>query len=157
MLKTNKNRRLITALLLLTVLLIAFILCNSAQTGEESAKASGFFSDIIKKFLGLFGITPNEESLSLIVRKSAHFCEYFALGALTVSLALSVRAIGNYAFLSPAVAFAVAVFDEFVIQKATEGRSPAWTDVLIDVCGAVTAAIIALIILKSKNKKECNE
>lgn len=140
------------------LLLIAFIFYNSAQDGEESSNASNFVTEIINGVLNFFGITADWKSLSHLIRKGAHFSEYFALGLLTSAFIACLSRKRIYISLSPLLAFAVAVCDEFLVQGATTGRSPQWSDVLIDLSGAITAAtfvvLALLLIARRKHKKE---
>ncbi len=152
---SKKKKALIFAVL--TVLATLFIFGNSLQIGEESAKQSGFFADILKKVLNFAGFDPDYDTVSLIIRKGAHFTEYFILSALaagTIYFGTEKRA---YVFFAPVYAFLTAICDEFICQALTEGRGPQWKDVMIDTSGALLAAVIIFIIIKnSKHKKHNN-
>jgi VanZ family protein len=56
--------------------------------------------------------------------------------------------------IAPTVTLAIAVFDEFVIQRISSGRSPEWRDVIIDLCGALLATAILSLRFFLKSKKE---
>ncbi len=114
----------------LTLFITVFIFWNSLQTGEESGKMSDIAVDFVKPVLEFFGITVKDNSLGVFVRKLAHYSEYFVLGT---SFALCLLSLINRRFicLSPIYCAVVAVCDEFIMQMATSGRSPQWTDVLI--------------------------
>lgn len=142
---------------LAVVAFICFIFFNSAQTGEESSRSSGFVTGIIKWFLDLFGITPDGNSLSFIVRKTAHFGEYFILSLLCSALALSVFEKKKYIALAPMLAFSVALCDEFIVQGSTAGRSPEWRDVLIDLSGAVIASLLLALFVYLRARRLCKK
>ena len=137
---------------LAVVLWVGFIFSNSAQTGEESGATSSDVQEAINGILHSLGI---DLSLSEhFIRKAAHFTEYMILGFIVcfdVSAILKLfdaKKLKSRALaLSLAVPFsaAVALIDEFVVQRATEGRGPSFVDVRIDTCGAALGVIIVLI------------
>ena len=81
-LKLNKWYSPRTIHLILTIAVMLFIFIQSAMPGHVSGAESYFFVRFIS---GLTGV--EEESLSFIVRKAAHFTEFMALG---ICLALNV-------------------------------------------------------------------
>jgi VanZ family protein len=90
-----------------------------------------------------FSAMPSDDAdkgfLVFVVRKLAHFGEYFALTGLWW-WALSTRIDRRRAIL-PALAIAVAyaITDEWH-QTFVDGRTGTWRDVVIDSAGALTAA-----------------
>jgi len=88
-------------------------------------------------------------TLALVMRKLAHFGEYFALTALWW-WALRTHVGGRRALL-PAVAIAIgyAVTDEFH-QTFVSGRTGTPRDVLIDAAGVLTAA---WLITRARKRK----
>lgn len=152
MLSTKKRKSLFFGLL--SVAIILFIFYNSLQSGEESSRASGFVTGIVKGFLNFLGLEPSGESLSFIVRKTAHFGEYFLLSLAISSFLLNAARKKGFSCLSVLVSFCVAACDEFIMQGATDGRSPQWTDVLIDTSGALTALLLLAAVLFVRSRKE---
>ena len=148
-----RKRLTVAILVLLTLTVVIFILFNSSLNGEQSSSQSGFFTNLAKSLLSLIGIRPQEEDLSHFIRKAAHFTEYFAFGALCCLLVKCTR-LKRLAHLAPIPAFVLAVCDEFIVQGATEGRSPQWTDVLIDTSGALTAVLFIAFIAFLRAEKE---
>lgn len=151
----NKKRIFAIIFALITIAVTIFIFMNSMKDGEESAKQSGFFTDLAEKALNAVGLTPNRDTVSLFIRKLAHFSEYFVLSAsAAVALYLGFNN-RKAAIIAPLYAFSVAVCDEFIVQALTAGRGPAWTDVLIDTSGAVFAfSVFAVIIVFKESKKQ---
>ncbi len=137
--------------------LICFIFYNSAQNGEESSEASGFFTDIAERILGFFGISVKQQSLSHLVRKAAHFAEYFMLSLAASNLALNLFGKKIYIALAPLLAFTVAVCDEFIVQGSTVGRAPQWSDVFVDLGGAVTASLLVALLLYLRANRLCKK
>ncbi len=137
----------------LTVGMTVFIIANSLKTGEESGNESDFFVGILNRILGLFGIEAEQDILSLIIRKTAHFSEYLVLGVLSSLFIGSLTKIKALISLSAVYCFITAVCDEFLAQASTVGRGPSRIDVLIDASGAVTGGLIILLVIYFKERK----
>lgn len=162
--ETDRKRKLHIAV---TAAVMAFIFVQSALPGD----LSGAESNIIVQLLhGLTGIEA--ETLSLFVRKAAHFTEYLILGA---CLALNARdhmlahretdAVGRnfdrktdsmtdaaqwkYWLTAWLVGTAYAVTDE-IHQLFVPDRACAFFDVCIDSAGVAVGLAIAVIILKHR-------
>ena len=131
--------------LLLTILLMLFIFCQSALPAELSQQESG----VVVRFLA--GVTGLEEGLvSFVVRKGAHFLEYLVLGISLFWTVRDLRERRGYAadrlagrtVLTPwAIGVLYAVTDE-VHQYFVPGRSCELRDVLIDACGVAAGVAI---------------
>lgn len=148
----NKKKKHTVIFAVLTLLITLFIFSNSLKDGTDSSNQSDFAVDIINNILDIFGARADIYTLGVIIRKSAHFLEYFVLGSLSCISLLGFR---NKIWLaaSPIYCLAVAICDEFVMQASTNGRSPQWTDVLIDLCGALIALLIIVAIRIYKEKR----
>lgn len=154
------NRYVIVALrailTLLSVGMIAFIFYNSSLNDVESTEQSDFVLEFINGLFRSLGI--GVELGDLLIRKAAHFTEYFVLGGLiggaVYSYALDRR--GLLIFTLP-VGLAVAVCDE-LIQTGSAGRSCSVWDMILDFSAVLTAALllsaIISVYLKKKEKKE---
>ncbi len=150
----SKKRLALTIILsLLIAFLISLIFIHSSKTGNESVKYSDKFLSVPDKFMGLFGIEATRDTLSYIVRKSAHFLEYFALSALLSGLIYTLTLKPKRIFIAPPSALFIAIIDEFVIQRQTFGRSAEIKDVLIDLFGGLVAAMIFALMLHRKSKR----
>lgn len=152
--------------LTLTIIWMIVIFTFSSQTGEASTGTSGrFVSIIIDIFISDYNeYTIDEQieisnTISLIVRKGAHFTEYFILGFLWLSTFLSsihkkessaqsLIVLKRYKWIlySGSLSCIYAMSDE-IHQGFTAGRSPAVLDVLIDTIGGFAGAFIAFFIL----------
>lgn len=140
-----KQNRKLMRLTIITILWILVIFSFSFQSGEESGKLSG---GIVAWVVGLF--FPEDfahiELVHFLVRKAAHFTEYFILGIL---LSLTVReAKWNRPLLkSWALGTMVACCDE-TIQLFSDGRAGMITDVMLDSSGVFTGcAVLTLGVL----------
>ncbi len=164
-------RIIIAAVLwLLVILWMFFIFSMSAENSEESGKTSGKVVDKIAGIIvpGYKEMTDAEkenvrDSLSLPIRKLAHFTEYAVFGTL---LSGAVTLTGRKISLSPLkAAFSLAggwlyaLTDEFH-QSFVPGRGPALKDVLIDGAGATCGFLFVLLlfcIFKRKMQKRKND
>ena len=155
----RKNIRLylLRAFLLLLILLdAALIFVSSAQDSKaseghtekvESVVTDTFFPDYDPE-------APTEEyawigeSLTLILRKSAHFLVFGSLGALILLFFLTWHTDLLSAYLTSLfLTLLYAVSDE-IHQLFVSGRSGRVTDVLIDLCGALLFTTVIFLIAR---------
>ncbi|MBQ6395138.1 MAG: VanZ family protein [Atopobiaceae bacterium] len=133
------------------LLWIGFIWTHSMESGAESDETSLFFVDWFEPlftFLGIEGVALQNH----VIRKIAHFTEYFILGILAHgsidawfrsrspeqgSAVDGVRVPASACILGAAVA----AIDE-TIQLFVPGRSGMLSDVLLDSSGVLCAVII---------------
>ncbi|MCR5655214.1 MAG: VanZ family protein [Lachnospiraceae bacterium] len=126
------------------IFMMYFIFSMSAQTGDESGSLSLKVSTAIVKVANEVldeNWTPEQvlnkaEEYHHIVRKLAHFTEYFVL-AITVAFPLYVYGLRGFPLVIIAGLFCVgfAALDEYH-QSFVAGRGPSKKDVIIDSCGA---------------------
>ena len=134
----------------------------SAQTSQESSEVSGgIVSKLIAVFYTKFDLlSPQKQAeildlIIVIVRKSAHFLEYFVLGMLAILSAISYKKYtykikATYAFI---ICVLYSVSDE-IHQFFVPGRACRFTDICIDSAGSITAiALIAFIAYKKGTKR----
>lgn len=144
-------KRYMKWILLVGWMVIIFIF--SSQPGEVSDKQSRLVIYVFNA-LGLNLNSMLGDLSNFIVRKGAHFTEYFILCLLAYNALKDNFKQGKALILSVAVVFLYACSDEFH-QSFVPGRGPAFKDVLIDTLGGVTAAgfIYLLYSIKSLKKK----
>ena len=131
------------------VFLLCFIYGNSLQNGEESRQTSDAVVEVVKPI-----VDPRDEiedeTFSTIIRKLAHFTEFFWLGMAICGVMLSARAYPRLASVraSEALLFLLlcAVADEF-LQSFT-GRTSSVRDVLIDFGGALSGLLITYLAVR---------
>lgn len=136
----------ITVLLVIILVQTAFIWTNSVLSQESSGQMSGELTSLIKDMLGLRE-RVSDEFLHHIIRKTAHFTEFFILGALytMIRACLPVK-IRSALLIFPAFAtLATAVTDEFIQSFTNRGSSV--SDVVLDFCGALCAIIIFELVI----------
>lgn len=120
-----------------------FIWSRSLFSGPESSEQSAAVVAFVRPLFEQLGIA-DETLMTFVVRKLAHFSEYFMLGVL-LSFTASRRVAWPQALLGAAVACA----DES-IQLFVPGRSGQFSDVLIDSCGMLCGLAIATLILRAR-------
>lgn len=126
----------------ITILWTGFIFFNSFMNGTASTKESNFVLEIVYKILGEGSISP------ALLRKAAHFTEYFILGTLLLKTVWEYKHM-IFKVITVPLFFGLftAVCDE-TIQLFSEGRSGQVSDILIDFSGVVAGIIITGLIVK---------
>lgn len=127
--------------ILLVILWMIFIFIMSSFNSTESSNQSNFIINII---INIFNINTTE-ILSLIIRKLAHFTEYFILGLLTYNM---INHCNKKTYISIIVCILYAISDE-LHQLLVPGRSCQILDITIDSIGS----ILGIYLLSFINKK----
>lgn len=140
-------------LLILGILWQAFIFTQSLLPGEISSNQSGFIVDVLYPIINDLGIPISVDNFSLLIRKLAHFTEYFILGLLWFGIYLSYRKPNWLPWVVVIQGFIAACIDE-TIQRYTPNRSGEFRDVLIDTLGVLTAVIVILLLSKIKKARK---
>ncbi len=155
----KKNLIAIRAVLIaLTLAVMTVIFLLSADDADESNKKSDFLADsFVYTFLMNFDLTDEQiedilDKAVMVIRNTAHFAEYGALGFL-------LSAVGISFYIKPhiniPVSFCVgalyAVSDE-IHQYFVPGRSFQLTDILTDSAGALCGAVLVVVVVLFYNK-----
>lgn len=140
-----------TVCLALLGVILAFIWGNSLLPGETSGALSAWVKDTLARLFG-WEFADQDPAGHGLLRKIAHFTEFFALGMdLCWLMHMLCDKKWYSAFLALGGGFLAACTDE-TIQRFVPGRGPAWTDVGIDMLG-VMPGVLLLLILLIKHKK----
>ncbi len=141
----------------LIIITLIFIWTNSMHNGAESSAQSDKIVNGLKPI-----IDPKNkidiDDLSFAIRKAAHFCEYFLLGAELCLFFYSLKI--KEIFAPPFFVLISATIDE-TIQLYYE-RTSSVTDVILDFCGGLCGicvmilTIIICIQLSEKRKLRTN-
>lgn len=142
------------------LIMMTAIFYMSAQNGETSASLSGGVTEtILEKTdpdysnLGNEDKTRLSEHIGFIIRKLAHFCEFFILGGIMAVFAFTFDISGWLAALYPLLGGTIYAVSDEIHQYFVPGRSCKFTDMLIDCAGVICAcALIWFIAEKIKNK-----
>ena len=149
-----KERRLIVIRIVLTVLTVAmigFIFSNSMADADDSSEQSGALLRWINGVLRSVGLGELSEHF---IRKTAHFTEYFVLGALLSATAFAyLRRRGRMLCAALPAGLAVAVIDE-LIQLSSAGRSCEIGDMALDFCAVLAASLLVMLIPYRHDRKK---
>lgn len=134
------------------LVIFAFSAQPAAASGGLSATLAAIVADAIGRAPRLFGGTAfpggGLGDLQHVLRKTAHFLEYFVLGSLALLAVrpglgrgrpVGLRTVGTALLLC----VGYAVTDE-LHQLVVPGRSGRWQDVLIDSAGALAGILLVL-------------
>lgn len=133
--------------LILTICWIIVIFSFSLQNGSLSSIQSGFFSTRIHQFLISLSINIEKSTVSFIIRKSAHFTEFFILGCLARKSTFDLNNNRFHSFI-----FIVPILDEF-IQSFVPDRAMSVYDIGIDAIGILTGIVLISLIHSKINQK----
>jgi VanZ family protein len=137
MVKTHLKRWILT---LITIAFVLFIFRNSIFPGPQSSEQSRYVMNLLNRALGFLQIPVLLSEH--FVRKTAHFAEYFALGALLSATIKSYHRSGREAvFTELFLLLLVPVIDEW-IQLFRPGRGSSVADVLLDFAGGLVGMIL---------------
>ena len=150
--KQEKRRQLLFGAA--AFLWMVMIFCFSGRPADLSDHDSGFFTRIAVRVLypGYRGWDQVRQLAVLsaadkVVRKTAHFTEYFILCVLYYkTLSISVRK----ALAASALAAVLYAVSDELHQYFVPGRAAKAADVLIDSAGVLLAALVLLIIRKHR-------
>ena len=140
---------------------MALIFSFSMETAPESSETSGSFIEFFMKewVPGFTQFTEAEqteriESVTWLVRKSAHFCIFAGLGFLTCAALWSSDVSWKRAFLAAVLIGALYAVSDELHQAFVPGRACMIRDMILDTCGVITgsgaATLIRLIFHKHK-------
>ena len=133
--------------LILTLCWISVIFSFSLQNGSLSSLQSGFFSTRIHQFLLSMSINIEKSTVSFIIRKLAHFTEFFILGCLVRKSTLDIK--DNRLLY---IIFLVPILDEF-IQSFVPDRAMSVIDMGIDSMGIITGIVLITLIHTYMSRK----
>ncbi|KRQ85810.1 VanZ like family protein [Caloramator mitchellensis] len=118
----------------------AIIFIFSSQNGEMSSENNKFILHILKT-MGLDINLILDGHADFIIRKAAHFTEYFILYSLLFKAFSEDFSFKNSLIFSIIFTFLYSSSDEFH-QSFVPGRAPSFKDVLIDTAGGVMALLL---------------
>ena len=146
----------------LTLAIMVFIFCHSAETAEESSKTSmSFTQTVITVVYPEFSELPEIEKTTILenlqhlVRKGAHFSIYLLLGVTSFSAFYTYDLKRYIKFFAPFSLCALyAASDEFH-QLFVSGRSGQISDILLDSAGSLCgiAITMGIIFIYKKSRK----
>mgnify|MGYP004566601119 FL=1 len=130
--------------LLLVILWMIFIFIMSSFDATSSSNQSNFIVDIITSIINIKDIGL----LSFIIRKLAHFTEYFILGILVINF---ITRYDKKIIIAILLCIIYATSDE-IHQIFVPGRSCQITDIMIDSLGSIMGIYLYKLITKKCKK-----
>lgn len=121
---------------------VALIWGHSLVAGPESSVESGLVVDLLRPVFVAMGVT-DQDTMSFVVRKCAHFTEYAILGLIVLKNARLWWATLRRRASSLVLAAVAVPFVDESIQLLTPGRAGMLRDVGIDLMGLVTGLLVA--------------
>ncbi len=125
---------------LILCIYISFIFSNSLTPARLSSNNSDFVASLTGHFLSIFNISIAFHILTFIIRKTAHFMEYFFLGLLFQTTSSSLNHKTKH-ILTACMTVLIPICDE-LLQSITPGRSCEIRDMLIDASGILCGLLI---------------
>ena len=131
----------------LVIAYIGFIFQNSMTVATVSEIESLKVSDILLRILRHFSLVTNDIQLfNHYVRKLAHFSEFALLGFL-VGIAMNVCPVFKHKSLNFIFFMLLIPFTDEMLQNFFDGRSPQFTDMIIDASGYLFGGLVIYIII----------
>ena len=148
MMKAKGSHRHLTVLIILT---LALIWGHSLLGREASSEESGFVMELLEPVLEM--VVGEGNVTEFLVRKLAHFTEFFVLGLEVLTFFAYRKSLFSQAFLLALThGFFAAFLDETI--QIFSGRGPMIQDVWLDVSGfAVGASLMLGIMVWTKHRK----
>ena len=141
MMKAKGSHRPLTVLIILT---LALIWGHSLLGREASSEESGFVMELLEPVLEM--VVGEGNVTEFLVRKLAHFTEFFVLGLELLTFFAYRKPLFPQAFLLALThGFFAAFLDETI--QIFSGRGPMIQDVWLDVCGFAVGASLMLGIM----------
>lgn len=152
-------------LYLLLVCWMTFIFIMSSQQAGKSAQTSG---DIVNKLITVFfkkfdtmtleNQTEFASAITFIIRKTAHFLEFFILGVLSTIITLTYDLKYRHKALITFIFCLLYAISDETHQLFVQGRACRFTDVCIDIAGSLVAIIAVILVARIvKRRKEGEE
>ena len=142
----TRRRVLLFVLLSLLVITLSFIFYNSLLPPEKSAEESDAVGELVESVLP--SGTPVTDFLVANIRPTAHFLEFFALGAVTALLLVffSYRPL-VLSLLSVCIGALTGLIDESL--QSFSSRAPEVVDVWVDTLGyfCATVAVVSVYFI----------
>jgi VanZ family protein len=144
----NMNKGYLIASILVTII----IWFNSFLPANISGAQSGLIVNFVSSILNVFNISIDQNTLSLVIRKLAHFIQFFILGFLWfMTFNTPKRMMSVIVFIAVIICYMTAVIDES-IQIFSEGRQFSVIDIFIDQLGATLSILLTAYFINKKRE-----
>lgn len=144
-----KNKIFKIIILIIGIIFNLFIFSQSMLSGNTSGGFSLKIVNIINNILRTININIDLDLLHLIVRKLAHFTEFFILGFIWFFIYKNYFKL-NKTFILTLIHGAITALLDEGIQLFIDGRGASLFDSTIDFTGVFTITLILFLIFKRK-------
>ena len=136
--------------IVLLVVWMSIIFFYSNQKGEDSSSLSAsVIKTTVKTYYSVIGkelteekLNDSVESLSLVVRKTAHFLEYLILGLLMINVLKDFKVFNIKLMIMSLILCCLYASSDEIHQIFIAGRSGQVTDVILDTFGSLVGIVI---------------
>lgn len=147
--------------IVLLLCLLANIIMIFYFSSKDGTASNTISLQTLQRLTDRLGFLPGLEHISnVVIRKSAHFIEYFALGfLLTCTIKTFLPNKDRWCVLPLLTGLLIACADE-LFQTFVPGRTGAIQDVALDFAGICFGALLAcilILLLKGLHKVSCNK
>lgn len=139
---------------ILSIAMIVFIFYHSSMDADASSSESGSLLEAVNSILSSLGIDPLLGDW--LLRKAAHFAEFFALGTFLFFTMKAWLERDTLVLIYPAAAGVTVAFCDEFIQLFSQGRSCEFKDALLDTAGVLLAVVIWYLLLLLYRKLQKN-
>lgn len=146
--KSNKRSIIFS---ILTITWICVIFSFSMQNAEESSQLSGGIVAYLVEWICPDGF-EHTDLLETIIRKGAHFTEYFILGMLMSQTGKEVKS--KRQVILPWIAGTLVACCDETIQLFSDGRAGAVVDVLLDSSGVLCGCVLLYLLCSKADRGE---
>ena len=143
----TRSKKILTVVIIVTLAVIwGHSLLGREASSEESSFVMALLTPFLEIFVGRGNVTEH------LVRKLAHFCEFFILG-IELQLFFSLLKSRKSAFL---LALSHGLFTALVDEtiQIFSGRGPMIQDVWLDFSGVTAGSLITLTVMMIKTNRK---
>ena len=146
----KRREKLWAAALVITIAVMAAIICFSAQSAAESNGLSKGLAEMLMAAFPALENVATVRQLNHFLRKFAHFSLYFVLGCGLTGVASRQKKIP--AVLLSILAGTVFAATDEIHQVFSDSRGPMIQDVFLDACGVAVGSTFAYLCKKCLQK-----
>ena len=139
----TRSKKILTVVIIITIAVIwGHSLLGREASSEESSFVMALLTPLLELFVGKGNVTEH------LVRKLAHFCEFFILGIELQLFFSLLNSRKSAVLLALSHGLFTALVDETI--QIFSGRGPMIQDVWLDFSGVTVGSLIALAVMMTK-------
>jgi len=161
-------KKIISIRIILILLLVLWATLIFVMSSQPAVKSSQTSSKFVLKIIDIihcdFDALPTQQQTAIthtytfIVRKTAHFLEYFILGLLSSGVAVTYSSKKhNFSFIVSAVFCVFCAIGDEIHQYFVSGRACRFFDICIDSVGSIFAILFVVLIARVYKRRKLGE